>query len=221
MTIPEHVAIIMDGNRRWARKHKLSLLLGHQTALDRTIEPIVDAAISVGVSYLTLWAFSTENWQRDKQEVEGLLNLFREKLTEKIDRLNKKGVRFRTIGDISKFPLDIQKRLISGEMKTKGNKKITVIFALNYGGRDEIVRAIKKMSNVTVEQFSQHLDTAGIPDPDLIIRTGGEKRLSGFLLWQGAYAELYFTDILFPDFTPQEFKKAIADYQHRERRFGR
>ena len=221
---PRHVAIIMDGNRRWAKKNKLSILAGHRKAAFDVIEPLVDTAITNDVSYLTLWAFSTENWKRDKQEVTGLLMLFREALSDNIDRLHKKGVRIKSIGDLSKFPADITRRIIEGIEQTKNNTKFTLVFALNYGGRDEIIRAIKKvtdLSHLTPERFNELLDTAEMPDADLLIRTGGEQRLSGFLPWQAVYAELYFTEVLFPDFSPEEFEKALGEYQRRQRRFGK
>lgn len=230
-SIPRHVAIIMDGNRRWAKKRGLPIFEGHRVAAEKVIEPLVEKASQMGVSFLTLWAFSTENWQRDRREVEGLLKLFRHQLAKDIEKLHQNGVRILVTGDRSKFPEDIQKGIKEGIEKTKNNKTITVVLALNYGGRDEIIRAIKKMAknfktvkqfnNLTIRQFSSYLDTADIPEPDLIIRTGGEKRLSGFLLWQSEYSELYFTDVLFPDFTPEEFEKAILEYQKRQRRFGR
>lgn len=223
----KHVAIIMDGNRRWARQNKRKIIAGHRHAAYTSIEPLADACITHDIPYLTLWAFSTENWNRSKEEVEGLLSLFRETLSENIEKLHKKGVRVRSIGDLSKFPQDIQDKVYKGAEKTEKNEKLTLTIALNYGGRDEIVRAIKKSHELRVEsyelteeKFSSLLDTAGMPDPDLIIRTGGEKRLSGFLLWQCAYSELYFTDVLFPDFSPQELEKAIDDFNNRQRRFG-
>lgn len=223
----KHIAIIMDGNRRWARQNKRKIIAGHRHAAYKSIEPIADACIAYRIPYLTLWAFSTENWNRAKEEVEGLLSLFRETLSENIEKLHKKGVRVQAIGDLSKFPDDIQQKVRDGAEKTKSNTKLTLTIALNYGGRDEIIRAIKKSYELritnyelTEEKFSSLLDTAGMPDPDLIIRTGGEKRLSGFLQWQCAYSELYFTDVLFPDFSPQELEKAIDDFNSRQRRFG-
>ena len=242
-TIPRHVAFIMDGNRRWAKQHRLSLITGHRKAAFETIEPLIDYAIKVGISYLTFWAFSTENWRRDQEEVNGLLHLFREALADNIEKLHVKGARMKYSGEISKFPADIYNQIIEGVEKAKSNSNITINFALNYGGRDEILRAIEKLrassklsdvsigvrpqasdkaqsSKLNKEEFEKYLDTAGLPDPDLIIRTGGEKRLSGFLLWQSEYSELYFTDVLFPDFTPEEFTKALTDYHERQRRFG-
>lgn len=228
--LPKHVALIMDGNRRWAKSRGLLSLKGHQAGEDR-IEPIIDYAIKLGIPYLTFWAFSTENWNRNKKEVQFLLKIFRDNLNKKVDDYHKKNVRLSIIGNLPDFPQDIQKRAKEWMEKTKNNSKITVNLALSYGGRDEIIRAINKllamsnvkcqMSNVTKVEFAKYLDTAGQPDPDLIIRTAGELRLSGFLMWQSEYSELYFTDKYWPDFTPVEFEKAIVEYQARQRRFGR
>lgn len=225
-SIPIHIAIIMDGNRRWAKKHKLPVLMGHRKAAFETIEKIADAAIKNNIKYLTLWAFSTENWNRNQSEVNGLLGLFREVLKDDINRLHNKGVKILTIGDTSKFPLDIQEKLRLLVEKTKNNKNLTAILALNYGGRDETIRAIKKIpqnkrKNLTEKDFSQYLDTQNIPDPDLIIRTAGELRLSGFLPWQSEYSELYFTDVLWPDFTAKDLELSIEEFQKRQRRFGK
>lgn len=228
--IPKHVAIIMDGNRRWAREKGLPIFEGHRVGEER-IEPIIDTAIDMGISYLTFWAFSTENWNRSRLEVNFLLRLYRGQLDKKVDSFHKKNVKLNIIGNISMFPKDIQEKTRAWMEKTKNNKKITVNLALSYGGRDEIMRAINKMENakmherlnkkITREEFGNYLDTAGQSDPDLLIRTGGEMRLSGFMLWQLEYAELYFTEVFWPDFTPVEFKKAIEEYQNRIRRFGR
>ncbi len=224
----------MDGNRRWAKLHNQSSFQGHYEG-EKRIEPIIDKAIELGIGYLTFWAFSTENWKRTKTEVNFLLTLFRQVLTRRIDNFHKKNVRLNVLGDLSQFPVDIQKSVTGWMKKTKNNSKITVNLALNYGGRGEIVRAIKRIynstpkggqaefiiQNLTKENFGQYLDTGGQPDPDLMIRTGGESRLSGFLLWQMEYAELYFTSILWPDFTPEEFDKAVSEYQRRKRNFGK
>ena len=243
--LPKHIAIIMDGNRRWARQHKLQALQGHEYVANKVLEPLVEKCIERGIPYLTLWAFSTENWRRDPAEVEGLMNLFRQAFTRSAQRLHKQGVRLGMIGDLSKFPADIQTNVAEWLEKSKANKRITVTFALNYGGRDEIVRAFKKMlidqkkevlnglekasleeetaglkSVIASEKFNQYLDTTSLPDPDLIIRPGGEQRLSGFLPWQSIYAELYFTDVLMPDFGPAELDKALTEYAVRARRFG-
>lgn len=224
--IPRHVAIIMDGNRRWARSHGWEAIRGHEYVVDNVIEPIVDKCIELGIPYLTLWAFSTENWERDKREIEGMMKLFRRAFEKKIEDLHKKGVRLQIIGDIDRFPSDIAQNAKRWVRTSKENTKVTVSFALNYGGREEILSAVNALlesgkDHVTAEDFEQHLATAGMPDPDLIIRPGGQLRLSGFLPWQAVYAELYFTEILMPEFGAEEFEHAIEDFQGRQRRFGR
>lgn len=226
--VPEHVAIIMDGNRRWAKLHKLQALQGHQHVTDKVIEPLMDACVEFGVKYLTLWAFSTENWKRDNIEVEGLMMLFRKAFSKNAEDLHKKGVRLNYIGDLTKFPKDIQESVAKWVEISKSNTRITVTFALNYGGRDEILRAIKKadengedFQQLTDEKFSQYLDTSNLPDPDLLIRPGGEQRLSGYLPWQSVYTELYFTDTLMPDIGREELQKAIDEFKNRARRFGK
>lgn len=236
--LPQHVAIIMDGNRRWAREKGLPEFEGHRIGEEK-IEPIIDCAIEMGIPFLTFWAFSTENWYRSKKEVAFLLNLYRNDLGKKVDSFHAKNVRINVIGNLSMFPADLQEKTKDWMEKTKNNKKITANIALSYGGRDEIIRAINKFSNsqilkstkindiknqfnnLTIQQFNNYLDTAGQPDPDLLIRTGGDQRLSGFLLWQLEYAELYFTDTYWPDFTPDKFKSAIDEFVYRQRRFGR
>lgn len=222
--IPHHIAIIMDGNRRWAKEHNLPVLAGHQRVSDEVLEPLVEHAAKRGVSFITFWAFSTENWNRDAKEVEGIMRIFRHTVSKRWQRLHEKGVRVRVIGDISRFAQDIQKALTGVMEQTAQNTKITAVFALNYGGRDEILRAVRSLSDatgVTERDFSAHLDTAGIPDPDLIIRTSGEMRLSGFLPWQSVYSELYFPVWHMPDFTPEKLDEAIAVYAKRKRRYGR
>jgi len=228
--LPKHVAFIMDGNRRWAKKNGLSPFKGHILGEDR-IEPLIDFAIEKQIKHLSFWAFSTENWKRQKNEVDFLLNMFRNDLAKKVDRFHEKNLKLNIIGNLKMFPKDIQDKTAEWMERTKHNTIITVNVALSYGGRDEIVRAIEKLressklkaqsSRVTAEDLSKYLDTAGQPDPDLLIRTGGELRLSGFLLWQLEYAELYFTDTYWPDFTPGEFEKALLVYQDRQRRFGK
>ncbi|MEK9143700.1 MAG: polyprenyl diphosphate synthase, partial [Patescibacteria group bacterium] len=204
INIPQHIAIIMDGNRRWALERGLPALEGHRRVTDKILEPLIEHAAKRGVKFITFWAWSTENWKRDKHEVEGIMRLFKGTLRSRGNRLHEKGVQVRIIGDISKFDAQLRTLLTDLVEKTKHNTKITVIFALNYGGRDEIVRAMVKYFNapqpplkirggkggVTEREFEQYLDTSGIPDPELIIRTGGEQRLSGFLLWQSEYSEL-------------------------------
>lgn len=215
--IPIHIAIIMDGNRRWAREHGFPPLAGHQRVADEVLEPLVEHAAKRGVQFITFWAFSTENWNRNAKEVTGIMRIFRHVIKKRWGRLHEKGVCVRVIGDMSKFAPDIQNSLRDVIEQTKNNKKITAIFALNYGGRDEIRRAVKK-SGVN---FEQSLDTVGIPDPDIIIRTSGEQRLSGFLPWQSVYSELYFPAFYMPDFTPDRLDEAIEEYGKRKRRFGK
>jgi undecaprenyl diphosphate synthase len=221
----------MDGNRRWATSRGLAAVMGHDKAARDVIEPIIDRAIELGIKFLTFWAFSTENWKRDQAEIKALMGIFREGLKKFGSRLNEKGIKLNIVGEMSKFPEDIRKQSEHYMEISKNNKKITVSFALNYGGRDEILRAIKRLfqaisdSRLTINElseqsFGQFLDTANMPDPDLIIRTGGDLRLSGYFPWQSVYSELYFTKTLWPDFTPDELDKALEDYSGRERRFG-
>jgi undecaprenyl diphosphate synthase len=232
MTTPQHIAIIMDGNRRWARERGLDVVLGHKKMAEEGIKNVVDAAAKLGVKYLTLWALSTENWNRDAREVAFLMELFRSVFTTQAAKLHQRGVRIRTIGDLSRFDRDIQDNIQKWTAETSKNTGITVVFALNYGGRDEILRAVQKITHdvtagkrtddkLTEAQFAQYLDTAGLPDPELIIRPGGEQRMSGYLLWQSNYAEFYFTPTLMPDFGEAELVKAIEDFNNRQRRFGR
>ncbi len=222
--IPQHIAIIMDGNRRWARARGLPVLAGHQKVADEVLEPLVEHAAKRGVRFITFWAFSTENWQRETSEVEGIMRIFRHVIAKRWQRLHEKGVRVRVIGDITKFAPDIRDSLKKVIEQTKDNTKITAVFALNYGGRDEILRAIPALDRANTIQeadFSDVLDTQGIPDPELIIRTGGEQRLSGFLLWQSQYSELYFPSFYMPEFTPEKLDDAIEEYASRQRRFGK
>lgn len=226
MNTPKHIAFIMDGNRRWARQNKLSLVQGHFRGANN-IERLVEYASTQGVMYLTFYAFSTENWKRSENEVEALMKVFREMLdSDMMNRMMENGVRIQTIGDISKFPDDIYEKLVSLIEQSKKNNKITAVFALNYGGRDEIVRALNKIlsakqSKVSEKEFETFLFTRDIPDPDLLIRTGGEMRLSNFLTWQSVYTELYFTQTLWPDFLEDDLKFALEEYSVRERRFGK
>ncbi len=224
--LPQHVAMIMDGNRRWAREKGIPIFIGHRYGFNR-IEPLVAHAADLGIAYLTFWAFSTENWNREKKEVEALMNLFRRLFTgSMVEKLKKNNVCIKTLGDISAFPKDIEDGIKKIIAETKNNTKITVNFALNYGGRAEILRTVRKIladktADVTEDVFSSKLYTGGQPDPDLIIRTGGEQRLSGYLPWQSTYSELYFTKTYWPDFSNKAFNEAILDYVSRERRFGK
>lgn len=224
--IPKHIGIIMDGNGRWAELRGLPRLEGHRRGAERSKE-IIEVSVELGVKALTLYAFSLENWQRPSSEVTTLMKLLEFYLKKELDRLIKKDVVFKTIGEIWRLPEHIQAIIREAEKNTASNKGMTLITALSYSGRNEILRAMKKALNsgvkpedLTEEVFNSYLDTAALPAPDLIIRTSGEMRISNFLLWQGAYSELYFTDTLWPDFTKDEFLLAIQDYQHRERRFG-
>ncbi len=234
--LPQHVGIIMDGNRRWAKKQGLAAIGGHDYVVDKIIEPLIEHCGELGIKYLTLWAFSTENWGREGEEVNGLMQLFRRALMEKVAGFVERGARLRMIGDLSKFSPDIREGMEKAMKISEKNTKITVTFAVNYGGRDEIVRAIQKMlndparsdlvgseraCNLQDQTLGQYMDTVGMPDPDLIIRTGGEQRLSGFMAWQSVYSELYFTGTLMPEFTPDKFDEAIEEYQRRQRRFGK
>lgn len=224
--LPRHVGIIMDGNGRWAELRGLSRVEGHKRGVERTRE-IIEAAGELGIKVLTLYAFSIENWQRPESEVMTLMKLIEYHLKKELPELMAKDVVFRTIGDISMLPHDLQALLRGVEEKTALNKGMTLVAALSYSGRNEILRAVKKVlqmsikpEDVTEEVLNACLDTTGLPPPDLIIRTSGEMRISNFLIWQGAYSELYFTDTLWPDFTKDEFLIAIREYQQRERRFG-
>jgi len=237
--LPQHVAIIMDGNRRWARAKGKHPVEGHKYVVDEVLEPLADRCIELGIPFLTLWAFSTENWDRDKAELTALMQIFRLGFQKKTrEWLTNKGIRVQVLGELDRFPKDIAQSCRDWMKESKDNTTLTVTFALNYGGRDEIRRAVntaldeKKeaiaQGKLTVEELelseediTSHLDTAGMPDPDLIIRPGGQFRLSGFMPWQSIYAELYFTDVLMPDFTPEEFDTALQDFVQRQRRFGK
>ena len=220
LNIPQHVAIIMDGNRRWARQRGLFAIKGHRKVAEEIIEKLADFSLNKGIKYLTLWAFSTENWQRPQEELDGIMDLFRETFSTSAKKLHNKGVRVASIGDLSRFPKDIREGIEHWLIETKNNHKLTVTFALNYGGRDEIQRAVEA-GGVNFIKFLDTQRDLHLPDPDLIIRPGGEKRLSGFLIWQSVYSELYFTDVLMPDFDEREFAKALDDYAQRQRRFGK
>ncbi|NPA55915.1 MAG: di-trans,poly-cis-decaprenylcistransferase [Epsilonproteobacteria bacterium] len=219
-----HVAIIMDGNGRWAQKQNKPRIEGHKKGADVVKQITTYAANHPDIQYLTLYAFSTENWKRPKMEVEFLMKLLDNWLKKELETYIKNEVKFDVIGDISKFSPKLQKRIQTTKEKTKHFTKLTQILALNYGSQDEILRAIKKLCRlgleVSEENFVQCLDTANIPDVDLLIRTSGEVRVSNFLLWQIAYAEMHFTSTLWPDFTPEELEDIINQYKKRERRFG-
>ena len=224
--IPRHVALIMDGNGRWAEMRGLPRIEGHKRGAERARE-VIAAAMEGGLDTLTLYAFSLENWQRPDDEVTTLMRLLEFYLKKEFHELIQRGVVFRTIGETWRLPANIQGLLQDISKRSAGNKGMKLVLALSYGGRNEIIRAVRKAlavgakpEEMTEESFEALLDTVGIAAPDLIIRTSGEKRISNFLLWQAAYAELFFTDTLWPDFTKEEFFLAIHDYQMRERRFG-
>jgi len=227
--ILQHIAIIPDGNRRWAKQKGKPSFEGHRFAADHTIPLLYNTVMELGVSYCTIWALSPENYsKRSTLEVHNLLNLLHSFIYKRIDEMNEKGIRVKIIGDTAKFPEKIQADLAFALSKTEKNTKLTLTFALNYGGRDEIVRAMRKVhkqkqdeKSLTVTEFEKYLDTVNIPNPDLIIRTGGEKRTSGFMLWQSEYAEYAFLDKFFPDFTPEDLKKCVLDFYSRQRRFGK
>ena len=229
--IPEHIAIIMDGNGRWAKERNLPRALGHRAGVE-AIRRIVKACNNLGVKYLTLYAFSTENWNRPLEEVNSLMKLLVEYLKSEFQELNDNDVVINSIGNISKLPQVCREELNSAYEKTRNNKGLILNLALNYGGRNEIIDAVKDISldlmnkkitkdEITEELFSKYMYTKQMPYPDLIIRPSGELRLSNFLLWQSAYSELWFSDINWPDFQEKELKLAILDYQKRDRRFGK
>jgi len=229
--VPKHVALIMDGNGRWAKQRSLQRLDGHRqgvTALRSTLE----GCLSAGVKYLTVYAFSIENWNRSPEEVSGLMDLFIHSCHAEIDSLNENNIRFRAIGKLDMLSEQCLQNLRLTEEKTKNNSALTLIIAISYGSRWEIANAAKKIAEevkldkiqseqIDEQLFANYLTTNFLPDPDLLIRTSGEYRISNYLLWQIAYSELYFTDVMFPDFTKEELYKAIADFQTRERRFGK
>lgn len=222
--IPRHVAVIMDGNGRWAKKRLMPRTFGHRAGMNAMIA-LARHAKEAGVRYLTVYALSTENFARPREELEGLFDLIRQYFTKYVKELYAQGAAVRVIGDITALPSDVQALIEEGVTNSPADAGFLVTLALNYGARSEIVRAvnaaISRGERTDERSFEEFLDTRGIPDPDLIIRTGGEKRLSNFLLWQAAYAELYFTDVLFPDFDEKQFDRALADYSGRERRFGK
>ena len=229
--IPKHVAIIMDGNGRWAKQKGEMRIFGHTNGVESVRESLT-AAAEIGVKYLTLYAFSTENWNRPKEEVAALMDLLVKAIYDEVEELNEKGVRLETIGNTSILPVSCREALTEAKERTKGNTKITLILALSYSSRWEIAQAVKTMAEESIsgkldvetineDLISSYLSTSNFPDPELLIRTSGENRVSNFLMWQLAYTELYFTETLWPDFKKEHFFKAIKDYQDRERRFGK
>ena len=222
--VPQHVGLIMDGNGRWAKKRGKLRAFGHKAGMNRIIS-LTDHARDIGIKYLTLYTLSTENLSRPQEELDGLFGLFRRYFKTNVKKLYRKNARIKIIGDRSALPGDIVLLLDESEKNSPKDADFTLVFAINYGSRAEIInavnRAIERGEKVDEKSFSSLLYTDGIPDPDLIIRTGGELRLSNFLMYQSAYAELYFTEVLFPDFSDEEFDKAIENYGARERRFGK
>ncbi|HQQ92966.1 MAG TPA: isoprenyl transferase [Bacteroidia bacterium] len=228
--IPRHVAIIMDGNGRWAKKQGEDRIFGHHEGVN-SVREIVEACGEIGVKYLTLYAFSTENWNRPKEEVDALMELLVSTISLETNNLNSKGVRLEVIGDIKSLPGTCQQELEESMQVTRNNTRVTLILALSYSSKWEITHAVQKIaamveegklkaSQISSSLIEQNLNTSKWPDPELMIRTSGEHRISNFMLWQLAYAEFYFTDVLWPDFRKEEFFQAILSYQNRERRFG-
>ena len=224
-SVPRHVGIIMDGNGRWAKKRGLARIMGHHAGM-KTVEEIVDSAHNMGIKHLSLYAFSTENWKRMPTEIEGLRELFRIYLMNKLEKMHSRGVRVRFSGHVGAFGSDISKYARNAEEYTENNTNLEVIFCVNYGGRQEIVDAVNKLLSehvegpITEDVLRTRMYVPDVPDPDLLIRTGGELRMSNFLLWESAYSEYYFTDTYWPDFNEAELEKAILDYSRRERRYG-
>jgi undecaprenyl diphosphate synthase len=228
VAVPRHIAMIMDGNGRWAKKRYLPRIAGHKRGVE-TVREMVKACIDRGVDYLTLFAFSSENWRRPAEEVSFLMNLFVTALEQEVDRLHVNGVRLRVVGDLSRFEPRLRELICRSEEKTAANTRLNLTIAANYGGRWDIVQAVSRMTAASPdkvgayaeEDLAPYLSMAYAPEPDLFIRTGGEQRISNFLIWQLAYTELYFTDLLWPEFDAVALDAAIESYQNRERRFGR
>ena len=229
--IPEHIAVIMDGNGRWAKAHGKPRVFGHKNGV-KSVREISEAAAELGIGYMTLYAFSTENWSRPQLEVTALMGLLVETIRKEVSTLNKNNIRLQAIGDLSKLPKKSQKALLEGIEDTSNNSGMTLILALNYSSRWELTSTMKAIAEdtknglidpTTIDQdyISSRLATANYPDPELLIRTSGEQRLSNYLLWQLAYSELYFTDVFWPDFRKVHLYKALVNYQSRERRFGK
>jgi len=228
--LPQHIAIIMDGNGRWAKQHTIGRVRGHKKGA-LAVKTTVRTCREIGIKYLTLFAFSIENWGRPAEEVEALMLLLEEYLTKEISHLQKQGIKLTTIGEIDRLNPSVKEKLLQAKESTVKNDKMILNLALSYGGRDDIIYAVKKIiqdnnngkvdiNEINTNNFNRYLYTCGMPDPDLLIRTSGEYRISNFLLWQIAYTELYFTKVLWPDFTKDDLLRAIVSYQKRERRFG-
>jgi undecaprenyl diphosphate synthase len=229
--IPQHVAVIMDGNGRWAKKKGALRIFGHQNAV-KSVREVIEASAELGIKYITLYAFSTENWNRPKEEVNALMELLVSSLRSEVNELHKNNIRFTTIGNMADLPEICQRQISESKEITAKNTGLTLVLALSYSGRWEITEAIRKMAEeskngllqpdeINEDVISSYLSTKEIPDPELLIRTSGEMRVSNFLLWQIAYSEIYITEVLWPDFRKKHFYEAILDYQKRERRFGK
>lgn len=229
--LPKHIAIIMDGNGRWAKNQGKFRVFGHESGV-LSVKDIVEGCVDIGIEYLTVYAFSTENWQRPKEEVDALMDLLISTINQEAETLNKNNIRLNAIGDLASLPLRCRENLADAMGKTRHNSRCTLTLALSYSAKWEMIEATKQIAekvrlgaldveDITEETFTNHLTTVGIPDPELMIRTSGERRISNYLLWQLAYTELYFTETLWPDFRREHLFEAIVDYQHRERRFGK
>lgn len=224
--LPQHIAFIMDGNGRWAQRRGLGRLLGHKQGIE-TVRRTCEECKNIGIPFVTFYAFSTENWKRPLEEVSGLFDLMRSFFRKELNDIIAKGMRIRFIGDrspASQLPADILDIMDEVESKTAHNSELTAVFAINYSGRDELIRTVQKLiaqgNAITVQGVSDALDTGGIPDPDLVIRTSGEQRISNFMLWQLAYAELYFSEVSWPEFNSTHLQAALSNYTNRQRRFG-
>ncbi|REE01683.1 isoprenyl transferase [Marinoscillum furvescens] len=228
--LPQHIAVIMDGNGRWAKKQGAARIFGHRNAI-KAVRDVTEGCAELGIGYLTLYAFSTENWSRPKQEVQGLMTLLVATINDEVPTLMKNNIRLKSIGDTSKLPNAAQKKLAEAISKTADNTGLTLNLALNYSGKWDLTQAMNKIATqlragdthdeITPELIEKNLSTAGMPDPELLIRTSGEMRISNFLLWQLAYTELFFTPVLWPDFRKEHLHEGISSYQQRERRFGK
>jgi undecaprenyl diphosphate synthase len=227
LAVPVHVAIIMDGNGRWAQARGLPRVAGHRAGTEN-LRRIIEACVEFGVKYLTIYAFSTENWGRPPEEIRGLMGIVEDVIDRELNELNRQGVQLRHIGRLERLRPSLKQKVLKAVELTKNNDHLILNVAFNYGGRDEIVQAIQHMiedglkaDEINVEVVNRYLYTAGVPDPDLIIRTSGEMRMSNFLIWQSAYSEWYFTPSYWPDFNKDEFQKALDEYSHRSRRYGK
>jgi undecaprenyl diphosphate synthase len=229
--LPQHVAVIMDGNGRWAKEHGKPRIWGHKNGV-KAVREITEAAAELGIPWLTLYAFSTENWNRPALEVNALMEILVSTIREELETMNKNNIRLGVIGDVDRLPSRTKKAILEGIEKTRHNSRMTLTLALNYSSRWEITEAVRKATQMASQGKLDSTDinetvintllaTSGMPDPELLIRTSGEHRISNFLLWQIAYTELYFSDVYWPDFEREDFYNAILDYQHRERRFGK